>query len=266
MVRAIERQCTAMQIFCGNPRGLAIEPRAGAELEAFRKARAEADLAPLLVHACYLINPCAPERGAFARSVRRLATELTAAAGIGAEFYIIHPGSPKGRPMDWAVRRAAACIAQAAERAGASPMILLEDTASDCGPGGRFETLAEIASRLRQLMPQLKTGLCLDSCHAFAAGYDLRDAAEADRMVRELDLTLGVECVRALHVNDSRDPPGSGRDRHAHIGKGTIGRKGLRNLLRHPRLQHLPLILETPWESLKADLSNIRATRRLAAP
>ena len=260
---ALERECTALQVFAGNPRGWALQERTPLEFATFRKARAEAELQPLVVHACYLINPCAPDRDVFAHSVRRLARELSAAFEMDADYYVIHPGSPRGKAPSRAVRRAAKAFAKAAERASGLPMILLENTAGDYGPGGSFETLAALKDALQALDGDLRVGLCIDSCHAFTAGYDFRDAAGADRMVEDIRRTVGLEAVRLIHVNDSRDEPGSRRDRHAHIGRGTIGLDGLRNLILHPAFAGLPLILETPWESLEDDLANIRAVRAL---
>lgn len=261
--RALERGCTAFQVFCGNPRAWGMADRSAAEVESFQQARAEAGLTPLFVHACYLINPCAPERVVFSRSVRRLAAELRASSEIGAEFYVIHPGSYKDRPPAWGVRRAVEAIAQAAQRAGACPALLLENTASSRGPGGCLETIGAVIADLNAAAPGLRVGVAIDSCHAFGAGYDLRKREEAERLVQEADHAFGLSRVHLVHANDSRDAPGDGRDRHWHIGRGAIGSAGLSNLLCHPRLAHLPLILETPWGSLEDDRKNMRALRRL---
>ena len=261
--RALERECTAFQIFCGNPRGWAMGGRSEVEIESFRQARTRAGLGPLFVHACYLINPCAPDRTVFANSIRRMAQELKSSSEIGAEFYVIHPGSQKHKSPDWGVRRAAEAVARAAERAGRCPVILLENTASPYGPGGRFETLGAVIGKLREAAPGLRMGVAIDSCHAFGAGYDMREPAEVERLVSEAHAAVGLSSLHLIHANDSRDAPGSGRDRHYHIGKGTIGNSGMRNLLCHPPLSHLPLILETPWESFETDLENMRAVRHL---
>jgi len=261
--RALERECTAFQVFAGNPRGWKMATRPPEEAAAFRRARSEAGLDPLIVHACYLVNPCAPDRRVYGRSVRRMAEELRMASRMGAEFYVLHPGSHRGRPAGWGVRRAARAIATAAERAGRVPAILLENTASTHGPGGSFEALAELLGRLKGAALRVAAGVAVDSAHACAAGYDLSQPDETERLVGDIRATVGLSNLRLLHVNDSRDPPGSRRDRHAHVGRGTIGERGMRHLLRHPALARLPLILETPWESLEADLRNIRTVRRI---
>jgi deoxyribonuclease-4 len=138
--------------------------------------------------------------------------------------------------------------------------------ASPHGPGGEIGTLAEVLHGVLDRVPEAELGLAIDSCHAFGAGYDLRDGSEVDRLVEDIESAVGSGRVHLLHVNDSRDEPGSRRDRHTHIGKGTIGRKGLANLLNHPALSAVPKILETPWESVKVDRRNLRAVLRLLAP
>ncbi|KPK60352.1 MAG: hypothetical protein AMK73_08170 [Planctomycetes bacterium SM23_32] len=261
--RALERGCTAFQVFCGNPRAWGFTERSREELEAFREARAAADLAPLLVHSCYLINPCASDRRVFRRSVRRMAQELAQSAQLGADAYVLHPGSHKGRPPEWGVRRAAGALGQAFEQAGGAPVVLLENTAAPHGPGGDMETLGALLREVGGKAPGAGLGLAVDSCHAFGAGYDLREPAEVARLKDDVDRCVGLDRLRLLHVNDSRDEPGSGRDRHEHIGRGTIGRQGLANLLNDPAFAGLPLILETPWESVEADRRNLSAVKAL---
>lgn len=253
--RALERDCTAFQIFCGNPRGWKLQDRGSDELERFRRDRKEADLRPLAVHACYLINPCSQDETVLYRSVRRLTAELELSAEMGAELYVLHPGSHKGRPLSWGLHRAKETIGRALAEAKSRPTLLLEDTASAHGPGGSLETLGALIHSL----DGDSIGVALDSCHLFGAGYDVTSEDEVDRLVEELEAHVGLARVKLLHVNDSRDPPGSRRDRHTHIGKGTIGKEGLRNFLNHPAFRDRPKILETPWESVETDLRNLRA-------
>lgn len=261
--RAVERGCTAFQSFCGNPRAWSLQDRSSEEIEAFRRFRDEADLSPYMVHVCYLVNVCAADRTIFRRSIRRLAGELALAARLGADACVLHPGSHKGRKHEWGLKRAAAGITEAVEKAGAVPHLLLEHMALPHGPGGDFGRLGELLAVLGDVLPEADCGIALDSCHVFGAGYDLRNADEVERLMGEVAREVGADRLGLLHVNDARDAPGSRRDRHQHIGKGTIGKAGLRNLLKHPAAGGLPLILETPWEGVDVDRRNLRAVKEL---
>ncbi|MHC4480267.1 MAG: deoxyribonuclease IV [Planctomycetota bacterium] len=264
--RALERGCTAVQVFCGNPRGWRLQERDDEEIQRFRAARSEADLRPLFVHSCYLINPCSQDAAVLRKSIDRLTAELDLAGRMGADGYVLHPGSHKGKGAAWGIERAAAAIGTALQAARGAPALLLEGMAGPHGPGGNFGALGRLIRRLKRACPDAAVGVAADSCHVFGAGYDLRAPAEVDRLVGEIDEAAGLAALHLLHLNDSRDQPGSGRDRHAHIGRGNIGEGGLRNLLLHPALAHLPLILESPWESVEADRRNLRVALRLVAP
>lgn len=253
----MERGCTAFQIFCGNPRAWHFPPREPEEAAEFRERRCEADLRPLFVHSCYLINPCSLDEKVSERSVDRLARELDLSSELGADYYVLHPGSHKGKPRAWGVRRASETIAEALGRAADPPPILLENTASRHGPGGDMGALGDLVGNLAASSTN-GVGIALDSCHAFGAGYDLRREAGVKELVWDIADCVGLERVCLLHVNDSRDPPGGRRDRHEHIGRGTIGEEGLGRLLNHPAVSGLPLILETPWESVEADRRNLQ--------
>ncbi len=261
--RALDRGCTAFQIFCGSPRAWEFQPRDEAEVREFRRARAAAGLDPLCVHACYLVNPAAPDGAVFERSVGRLAAELALAEALGADFYVLDPGSQKGESASYGIERAADAVVRALGIAGSAPMVLLEGMASAHGPGGEFASLGRLIARIEARSPGARVGLAVDSCHVFGAGYDLRGPAEVERLASEVDRAVGLDRLHLLHVNDSRDAPGSRRDRHQHIGKGTIGREGLANLLRCAPFSGLPKILETPWISVAVDRRNLHAVLRL---
>ena len=261
--RAVERGCGTFQIFCGNPRGWHMKMPPPSECEAFRMAKTGADLRPCVVHACYLISPCASDELIFEKSVRRLALELEAAGALGAPYYVLHPGSQKSRDPAWRLARATELISRAIEEATGTCHLLLENTACMHGPGGSFATLGKLIQAIEQRTQKARIGLCLDSCHAFAAGYDFRKPEEVDRTVSDIADNVGMERLKLLHLNDSRDQPASQRDRHEHIGKGTVGPQGLRNFLLHPELCELPVILETPWVSVEKDRENLEAVFQL---
>ena len=262
--RALERECTCLQIFCDNPRAWATHPRAGEELEEFRRRRQAAGLTPLAVHACYLINPCAPDRAVFRRSVQRLAFELALAADLGAEFYVLHPGSSRGRSPAWGVRRARDAIARAFTAAGRGPRLLLENTAGQgANLGYRFEHLGAIIERMDE---GKRMGICFDTCHALAAGYDLRTVDGFHQVMEELDRTVGLDRLGAFHVNDSKKGLGSRVDRHDHIGEGEVGLEGFRGLMNDARFTEVPMVLETPKDKeMTQDVENLKKLRSLVA-
>jgi len=234
------------------------------EKDDFRAARQRARLTPLVVHACYLINPCAADRKMFRRSVDRMARELKLSRRIGADYYVLHPGSHKGRARGWGIKRAADAICQALDGAGESVTVLLENTASLHGPGGEFARLRDVIGMIGERHPAQEVGLCLDTCHAFVAGYDFTEVGQVDRLIGDLGGTVGLERVQVLHLNDARAEAGSRRDRHEHIGRGKIGEDGLKSFLTHRGLDGLPFILETPWVSEERDRENLQKARRLA--
>ena len=250
--RALERGCSTLQVFCGNPRGWTLRRPDAAEVNAFRQARDAADIAPLFAHSCYLINPCSIADAVYGRSIERLAAELELAAALGCNGYVLHPGSHMGESPAWGVARARDAICAA-----------LANAAAAHGPGGTFDTLGALVAEVLALRPAACIGIALDSCHAFGAGYDLREPAEVERLAVDIERSVGLARLHLIHVNDSRDAPGSRRDRHAHVGQGTIGRSGLANLLNHAAFRRVPLILETPWESVAVDRRNLRAVRTL---
>lgn len=258
ITRTLDRNSTALQIFAGNPRGWHLKQKSEDEIREFVKTRENAGIKIVAVHACYLINLCSPDGTVLQRSADRLADELRLAHDIGADYYVIHPGSQKSKSIEWGIQKTTEMLVKSIEKAERAPEILLENTASKHGPGARFEHLAEIIQRVESHLPECDMGIALDTCHAFAAGYDLRKESEVDRLVAEITETMDISRVPLIHANDSRDEAGSCRDRHWHIGEGTIGEKGLRQTLRHSTLKGMSLILETPGNSIETDRKNLR--------
>ncbi|MBS3764821.1 MAG: deoxyribonuclease IV, partial [Planctomycetes bacterium] len=215
--RSREREATALQIFCDNPRTWKPHPRSKEKIRQFRSDRQEADLSPLIVHASYLINPASPEPDVHRKTIDRLAYELDLSAETGADYYVLHPGSRKGQSINEGIKRTARSLVLAAEKAAKHPMILLENTAGNYGPGGDFRELQAVIEKLDAADAISETGIAVDSCHAFAAGYDFRLPEEVERLINDVDRTVGRAKLRLLHANDSRDPAGSGRDRHEHL-------------------------------------------------
>lgn len=262
---AHEKGCTTWQIFSRNPRGWTARPLTEEEVGHFRRMRAETGLDPSIIHSCYLINLASPSAEIREKSIAAFHDEIERGLMIGADYLVVHPGSGRGVPTEEAISNCASAIHEAAfgledrmRKAGFH--ILIENTAGQGEQIGRtFEQVRDILA----LCEDLPMGMCLDTAHSFAAGYDWRDQAATKAALRLLDRTVGIDRVRAVHFNDSKAAFNSRVDRHWHIGKGEIGGEGLARLVNHPKLRRLPFILETPQEDKNDDLNNLMATRAL---
>jgi deoxyribonuclease IV len=258
--------CQALQIFVQNPRGWKWRPVAPGDIRAFTTARRRAGLGPLMVHLSYLPNLAAAEPGLYQRSAARLAQELALARELEADYLVIHPGH--GELAETSFGLVAQALAAAVSRVPPPPLVLLENTA---GQGNELGWRIEHLQRLMELSG-VELGLCLDTAHAFASGYDLRSAAGTSQLLGEIARGPGLARVKMLHLNDSRVGCNSRVDRHWHLGEGQIGVDGLRQFLAHPWLEPHGAIMETPkrhqadeWRNLLVARSLIQ-TRTLQAP
>lgn len=257
--QAVERAealgCTAMQIFSRSPRGWAAPDMDASEVKRFRELRDKADIRPLAVHASYLINLASSQPSLFERSVAALAQELDRADLLGAEYLVVHVGSCGGESPETGVGRVVKALQQLWSGGSWSTPLLLENTAGEQGDvGSRLEELSEI---LNGLGGPDEPGVCLDTCHLFAAGYDIRTKSGVEAVARAVRETLGTDRVRLIHANDSRKGLGCRVDRHQHIGQGGIGLEGFRAWVNHPAFRDIPMILETPKDSPTADPQNL---------
>jgi len=253
--------CECLQIFVGSPRQWREIVYSDEDLDRFIEKRRRARLDPLVAHTAYLINLGAQDMELFRKSTGALISTLRTMdrlEGLGA---ITHLGSRGGQTWAQACARVTAALTVALE-ATERAMILMEHSVGAGGQiGGSFEELAEILDRMDH-DPRL--GVCLDSCHLFAAGYDLRTAEGVDATLRAFDRTVGLRHLRALHLNDSKGILGSRVDRHEDIGKGRIGLAGFRALVNHPRLRRLGAFIETPhFEEDVPDRRNLDVLKRL---
>jgi len=256
--------CNALQIFSASPRmwpqrtGLRIPAD---QAERFRARRAELRLGPLAVHANYLINLGSTDRVIRARSLQAMHGELVRALALGADYLTVHPGSAGTRGVAAAVAAAADAIRQAARGLKLDGLrILLENTAGQGSLlGGKLDELRAVL----EACDDLPMGVCLDTAHLFAAGYDLRSESGLDATLAAIDAAIGLERVFVLHVNDSKAPLGSRLDRHEHIGKGRIGRAAFARLLNHRLLAGRAFIAETPMDRPGDDRRNVAALWRL---
>jgi deoxyribonuclease-4 len=245
VARGTERAARSIQIFNQNPRQWKPREYSAEEVADFRSAIADSDIDALLIHAVYLLNPASEEAEFREKSLASLTTSLQAGAALGAHAVVLHPGSAlkNGGEVDAAIDRAGKVIAEALAESEECPLHL-EDTAGAGGTLGRsFEELArliEVAGGGERL------GVCLDSCHLLASGYDIRTADGLASVLDEFDRVVGLGRLGSLHVNDSATPLGSNRDRHANLGDGEIGREGIAAFLSEPRFEGMPCVLEGP--------------------
>jgi deoxyribonuclease IV len=253
--------CGSIQFFHQSPRMWRPTRYVEEDFDAFREAMADSPVEAVIIHAVYLINCASKDRELQKKSLTSLRHALWIGAGIGAAGVVLHPGAQKGEPHGPSMKRAAKLIAAALAETESCPL-LLEQTAGHQGLLGRdfdeIATLIELAGDGRRL------GLCLDSCHLFVQGFDIRDAEHLSAVLDEADAKVGLERLRAVHVNDAGAPLGSCRDRHANVGKGEMGREGLAAFLSEPRFEGLPATLETPGpEKRGPDRREVSAAKRL---
>jgi deoxyribonuclease-4 len=261
--RAHKIGCDTFQIFSANPRGWQTRDPSPQDCEKFREARARYGLRPLAIHANYLINLASSDPLIHSLSVRAFRRELVRAVALGADYVVIHPGSAKNGDRLKSAETLVSSLFEAARRLNlGGVMVLVENTA---GQGNLLGTsFEEVAAILRGLKRAIAAGVCIDTAHLLAAGYAIHTREGLNETLQQLDATIGLENVRLVHANDSKAPGGSRVDRHQHIGKGYIGADGFREILRHPRLQGIPFICETPIDRPGDDRRNLRMMRKLA--
>jgi len=253
--RGVEIGCETIQIFGSSPQSWAFKPVPDSEIDAFRQSASESGLGPVFLHAIYLINMGTADQASLAKGINSLINYMTLAADIGAGGIIFHPGSHKGAGYDAIFEQAVESIKRVLDRSPEGPYLCLENMAG-MGQhiGAKLRELGDIIKAVDN--PRLR--ICLDTQHSFAAGYDLRTQEGVDMMMAEFDETIGVDKLAAVHANDSKQPCGSGVDRHDNIGEGLIGEAGFEAIMGHPAFRHVPFFLEVPgFEGKGPDQRNI---------
>ncbi|HEX6624124.1 MAG TPA: deoxyribonuclease IV [Pyrinomonadaceae bacterium] len=259
LLKARRLGADTVQIFSRNPRGWQARPLTDEEVAAFEAVRHETAITPVVIHANYLINLAAAGEDIRAKSVASFREEVERGIRLGADYLVVHPGSARGACEADGIRTCAESLKAACDGLDLARFrVLLENTAGqgEC-IGHRFEHLREIIERC----PELGLGVCLDTAHAFTAGYDLRDRDGFAATFKALERNVGLENVRAVHFNDSRAAYNSRVDRHWHIGLGHIGAEALARVARHPGLAHAAFLLETPQDEHGDDERNLAALR-----
>jgi deoxyribonuclease-4 len=259
--RGTERGCESIQIFNQSPRMWRPTKYGEEDFAAFREAMDGSPVEAVIIHAVYLINCATKDKELRKKSLNSLAHALRIGDGIGAAGVVLHPGAQKGEPHGPSMKRASQVIKAALDETDSCPL-LLEQTAGHQGLLGR--DFDETAALIGGAGGGKRLGLCLDSCHLFVQGYDVTDRKSLEGIVKEADAKVGLDRLGALHVNDAAVPLGSSRDRHANIGKGEMGKQGLRWFLSEPRFEGLPATLETPGPNKKgSDKTEVSAAKRL---
>ncbi|MBN2338029.1 MAG: deoxyribonuclease IV [Acidobacteria bacterium] len=236
--------CRTLQVFLKNSNRWDSPPLTGEDRELFAAARARTGIGPVVAHDSYLINLASPDRALYEKSVRAFMEEMRRADFLGVPFLVLHPGAHLGKGERAGCARVAEALDRVLGEVGSPVVPLLENTAGQGSTLGR--SFEELASILEGVGERERVGVCFDTAHAFAAGYDLRTENRYDAVMREFDRLIGVGRIRVFHVNDSKKELGSRVDRHADIGKGFLGLDPFRFLLNDRRFLAVPKILETP--------------------
>jgi deoxyribonuclease-4 len=261
VARGVERGCDAIQIFNQNPRAWKPTVYTDEQVADFRAAMASSRVDALLIHAVFLLNTATTDKEMRDKTRASLIASLRAGDALGAHAVVLHPGSALAGKVAPAIKRAGKVIAQALGESE-NCALHLENTAGTGGTLGR--SFQELADLIDAAGGSARLGLCLDSCHLFASGYDVRTEDALTAVVEECDALVGAKRIGSLHLNDSQTPLGSNRDRHADVGEGEIGRRGCAVFLSEPRFAGLPCVLETPGPDRQGPTkAEITLTRRL---
>lgn len=260
--RAKEAGCTAFQIFLKNPRGWSYKPLNEEEAARFVKKCEAWGYTAVLAHMPYLPNLASPNNETYRKSVNSLLEDRTRAGRLKIPFLVLHLGSHLGSGEEAGVQRVVDACRTALKAVDNDVMLLLENTAGQRNSiGSHFKELKRIMDKIGE---ESRVGVCFDTCHAFAAGYDLRTQKAVDETLAQLDKDIGLQHVKAIHLNDSVGELGSHLDRHEHIGLGKIGEMGMKAILHTPEIRKLPIVMETPVDKRRDDRGNLTKALELA--
>jgi len=260
---AIQRECSAFQVFTRSPRSWFAKELDLEEVKKFREKleASNIDRMATCAHMPYLPNLSTPEDEGYEKSIKSMIEEVKRCDKLGIPYLVTHLGSHKGSGEENGIKRLTNALNEVA-KIKADVMILLENTAGQKNSvGSDFKQLAEIFSKCK---PAKKFGICLDTCHAFVAGYDLRTKDVVKKTMKEFDAAIGLNNLKILHLNDSKGELNSNLDRHNHIGLGEIGNEGLSEVVKTMNKNNIPIVLETPIDDIRDDFENIRKAKSLA--
>ena len=260
---AVERECNAFQIFTRNPRSWFAKDLDPVQVKKFKEKlqKSRIDRMATCAHMPYLPNLSSPDEDGYQKSIKSMTQEIERCHELGIPYLVTHLGSHKGSGEENGIRRLVGALNKVAET-NADVIILLENTAGQKNSvGSDFTQLEEIFSKCK---PSKKFGICLDTCHAFVAGYDLRTKEDVTKAIKKFDDSIGLENLKILHLNDSKGELNSNRDRHDHIGLGEIGKEGLGEIVKIMNKNNIPIVLETPIDDTRDDFENISKAKSLA--
>lgn len=260
--RAQNAGCDTFQIFSRNPRGWRYRPLDAEQSASFREKLEKTSISPVVDHMPYLPNLSTPRAEIYEKSVESLTVEILRCKELGIPYLVTHLGHHLGDGIENGRRRVIAAVNRALDAAENDVILLLENTAGEKNSvGSTFEDIRAVIDGIIQVE---RIGVCFDTCHAFAAGYDLRTTEAVEEVADSLDRIIGLDRIRVVHLNDSKGDLGTGLDRHEHIGLGSIGEEGFSSMLAHEAFRNRPLICETPVDDRRDDAGNIRKVRELA--
>ncbi len=260
--RAAQLKCTTLQFFSRSPQRWRDSKLDPAEIKEFNRQREQWDIKPVFIHIPYLINLASPDRRLYDGSVRAYVEDILEAQALGADYIVTHMGSHKDTYESAGLKRLTRALNRILKKTELAKVgILLENTAgSGSWLGYKFVHQKKVLAGLKS---RERVGLCLDTAHAYLAGYDIATGEGLEKMLGEIDRLVGIDQLKLIHLNDAKGELGSRHDRHEHIGRGSIGMEGMRRIINHPKLKDVPLILETPKDSPRADVMNLNTVRKL---
>jgi deoxyribonuclease-4 len=259
--RAEERGCNCFQIFTKNPRGWVAKPISENLAEEFSKSAKSSFPGLVFAHISYLPNLAGEKPEIYKRSEEALVTELERCNILSIPYLVTHLGHANDG-IEEGKNRVISAVNNALSKNRGDTKLLLENTAGEKNSvGSRLEDIAEVISHISH---KSRIGICIDTCHAFAAGYDLRSNDAVTDFVNQVDEIIGLKYLNLIHLNDVKGNLGSGLDRHEHIGLGSIGYLGIRSILHQPSLRNIPCVCETPVDNRRGDVENIKKVRELA--
>jgi deoxyribonuclease-4 len=261
--RAHALGCTTMQIFSHSPQQWQGKPLDEADVREFISRRLRLKINPVFIHISYLINLASPDKRLYAGSIAAYIRDMREAKRLKADYIVTHMGSHRDTSEEEGIKRLINALNRILdETSGSNVKILLENTAgSGSWLGYKFKHQQRIIAGIKD---KSRVSLCLDTAHAYLAGYDLSSADGLGSMLNEIKKLLGLKLIRLIHLNDARGSLASHNDRHDHIGKGHIGMEGMRRIINHPSLKNIPMILETPKDTSLSDAENLKTVRKLA--